>query len=105
MDIVIVHDLDSGRSYLVTKAEQGTSEFDRHGIGLALEHGDVVTVGKTVFEHKTPMTIALEQFAKANGRRWKSALRSAWSDGCYPPDTPAENIPLLQRLRNTIGTF
>ena len=35
---------------------------------------------------------ALAKFAKQHGRRWKSALRTVWMNGC--------SSPVLQHLRN-----
>ncbi len=49
----------------------------------------------------TPEQIAaLKQFAKENGRYWKSALRESWMNGiyCTQADTAA-----LQQVRNSFG--
>lgn len=43
---------------------------------------------------------AIRDYAKANGRTWKSKLREAWMTGRYERyDNSAE----LQTIRNTLG--
>lgn len=44
--------------------------------------------------------IALADFASANGRRWKAALRHCWETGNYEA-APGSNF--LQQLRNECG--
>jgi hypothetical protein len=52
---------------------------------------------------------ALQNFANANGRRWKQCLRTAWETGDYAGnwhgcDYPGENdFAFLQQVRNQFG--
>ena len=46
---------------------------------------------------------ALANFAKANGRNWKQALRDAWMAGGYDATTGSYIDGPLQNLRNTFG--
>jgi hypothetical protein len=48
----------------------------------------------------TEQFAALQQFAAAQGRRWKSELRHAWETGDYPSDCDSAS---LQQVRNTFG--
>ena len=47
---------------------------------------------------------ALDAFAKANGRDWKSKLNHAWSTGRYADYSAREITGPLQQVRNTFGT-
>lgn len=49
----------------------------------------------------TPEQIeALDDYAKANGRYWKMALRHSWETGSYDR---WDNVATLQQIRNTFG--
>jgi len=43
---------------------------------------------------------ALDEYAKANGRTWKVALRHAWETGNYDK---WDDTATLQQIRNTFG--
>jgi len=46
---------------------------------------------------------ALIEFADANGRTWKSALRDCWQTGRYPRYSGTQKANLLQQVRNSFG--
>lgn len=46
---------------------------------------------------------ALQTFATANGRTWKSRLRAAWESGRYCDYNGADDVASLQYLRNAFG--
>lgn len=45
----------------------------------------------------------LRNFAAANGRKWKSALRFCWETGRYKDFNGTDDYPALQRVRNQFG--
>lgn len=46
---------------------------------------------------------ALKRFAKDQGPRWKEWLRKAWEGGTLGRVAAAEDVPLLQAVRNKLG--
>lgn len=60
----------------------------------------------TGMENNTPnaeQIEALKQFAAANGRTWKSALRHCWETGRYNDYSGTQRCDLLQQIRNGFG--
>ncbi len=46
---------------------------------------------------------ALQDFAAANGRTWKSALRCCWITGRYKDFNGTDDYSFLQQVRNNLG--
>ena len=51
----------------------------------------------------TEQLAALQAFASANGRLWKSALNVAWSTGRYDDYNGTDDVASLQQVRNALG--
>ncbi|MDD4969819.1 MAG: hypothetical protein PHT07_10370 [Paludibacter sp.] len=97
--MVVIHLIDGDEMYVVSNEDQAKNKTDRIGIKEAIEIEDAVTIGRTVYEYSA----ALANFVKTQGHHWRSALREAWCSGVYPSCTPKNDVPALQRLRNSIG--
>lgn len=46
---------------------------------------------------------ALNRFAAAYGRPWKSVLHAVWLESVKPLHVPSEDLPLLRQVRNIGG--
>lgn len=49
-------------------------------------------------------TAALDRFAVAHGRRWRSALIYAWQANRYGPAISADDCATLRQVRDQFGT-
>lgn len=77
--------------------------------GNLIAHADCVRAVGNELRHQKPTPTgeqieALRLFAAANGRKWKSALRTVWENGAYERAVLGGADPApLQQVRNTFG--